>query len=206
MALTATATKDLRIQVARIIEMQDELVVSVNPCKSNIMYAIGSFSTISNTFRPIVTAIRRQRLDLPRIIIYCRIIEQCSSLYLFFKEQLDREFTEPPGAPDLPKYRLIDMFTSCTEPAVKEDIIAGFTKESNLRLVIATIAFGMGVDCPNVRQVIHFGAPSDIECYIQETGRACRDGLPSLALLLRNPKQERHVYRNMDKYLANVTA
>ena len=152
-----------------------------------------------------MTAIRRQRLDLPCIIIYCRKIEQCSSL-CFFKEQLDREFTELPGAPDLPNYRLIDMFTSCTEPAVKEDIIAGFTKESNLRLVIATIAFGMGVDCPNVRQVIHFGAPSDIECYVQETGCAGRDGLPSLALLLRNPKQERRVDCNMDKYLANVTA
>ena len=59
-----------------------------------------------------------------------------------------------------------------------------FTKESHLRIVIATIAFDMGVDLPDVRQVIHVAAPDDVESYIQETGRAGRDGLPSLALLL----------------------
>lgn len=153
-----------------------------------------------------MTAIRRQRQRLPRIIIYCRKIDDCASLYLYFKEQLGMDFIEPPGAPDLPKYRLLDMFTSCTELAVKEEIIGSFTRESNLRIVIATIAFGMGVDCPDVRQVIHLGAPSDMECYVQETGRAGRDGLPALVLLLRSPKHERHVDRNMNKYLLNTTA
>ena len=170
--------------------MQDELVVSVNPCKANIKYAIGSLNTTLDTFGPVVTEIRRQRQRLPRIIIYCRRIDECANLYLFFKEQLGVHFTMPPGAPDLPKFRLLDMFTSCTESAVKDEIVGAFTKESNLRIVIATIAFGMGVDCPDVRQVIHLGPPSDIECYVQETGRAGRDGLPALALLLRSPKLE----------------
>ena len=54
-----------------------------------------------------------------------------------------------------------------------------FTKESHLSIVIATIAFDMGVDLPDVRQVIHVAAPDNVESYIQETGRAGRDGLPS---------------------------
>ena len=43
---------------------------------------------------------------------------------------------------------------------------------SRLRVVIATIAFGMGLDCPNVRKIIHIGAPEDVESYLQQTGRA----------------------------------
>ena len=77
---------------------------------------------------------------------------------------------------------------------IKGQIISSFTSESPLRIVCATVAFGMGLDCTDVCQVIHVGAPDDVESYIQETGRGGRDGNLSLATLLV-------VNRNNKKYL-----
>ena len=69
------------------------------------------------------------------------------------------------------------------------------------------MAFGMGIDCPNICCVIHWGPPSDIEEYIQETGRAGRDGLPCYATLFYSRRNISHTYTDTSivNYCKNKT-
>ena len=70
--------------------------------------------------------------------------------------------------------------------------------------MIAISAFGLGVDIPDVRRVIHCQIPSNLEEYVQETGHAGRDGLPSIAIL-HDTKSGRYVSKEMKAYIYQIS-
>ena len=180
MALTATATRHTRNDVIKKLCMKRCELVCKSPHKANISLLVKLKPDLHNVLMPLVCELRESRASSNRTIIYCKRYDEVVTVYRFFKRQLGKQFTEPASAPDLPQYRLIDMYTKCTDGIVKEAIVGAFAlPNSKLRIVVATIAFGMGIDCPNISQVIHWGPSSSIEDYVQEIGRAGRD--PSMA-------------------------
>ncbi len=128
------------------------------------------FSTLTETFQPIVKKLLQDGADCPGVVVYCKSLKDSAdihNIYEFFKNSLGANFTMPANAPtSVLEFRLVDMFMSCTDQ--RQYIIKLFSKTSNLHVIVATVAFGMGIDCPNVRQVIHYGSPSDVESYVQE--------------------------------------
>ena len=121
------------------------------------------FDSVELTLRPIAQKLKVERASMPRmIILYGRSFGVCADVYLFFKADLGDDITEPKDAPELSRFRLVDVFTSVTDEPQKDRIIKAFTKTSQLRIIIATVAFGVGIDCPDVQQIVHIGSPHDI--------------------------------------------
>ena len=120
-------------------------------------------------------------------------------LYFYFQHEIRDEFCEPQDPPNLHSYRLVEMFTSVTDLAQKDCIIEKFTAPSQLWVVVGTVAFEMGIDCPDVQQIIHIGMPDNF----QETGRSGRDGKLSLATLLREKERKQTTQQSMKDNCTN---
>ncbi len=206
MALTATASNTTRQECCKILGIANPVVVEVSPDKPNIRYTCKEFTTFHETFGILADKLNVKRNGMERVIIFCKRRDMCNRIYSFFNYMLKERFTEPPGSPvEVPGHRLVDMFLSGTQPEVKTEILRSFKDpNSNLRIVIATIAFGLGIDCPNIREIIHVGPPSDVESYIQHVGRAGRDNANSCAVLLYGRNLMENTSDSLKKYCGNT--
>ena len=84
--------------------------------------------------------------------------------------------------------RTCEKYDACTAENMKRHIVKSFTETNGtIRTVFATIAFAMRLDSPNIRHIMHWGPPVNIETYLQEVGRSGRDGKSATAILFYQP-------------------
>lgn len=203
MALTATATKQTFNIVSERLSLSNPLVVATTCNRPNIFLQVEPQQKLEEFSKFLSQEIIKKNLEYPKTIIFCQNYQDCSSLYLSLVECLGVNKTYPPGYPNLVDYRLLTMYTRASTPQMKQTVMSLFArKNSKLRMIIATTAFSMGIDCPDVHQIIHWGVPSSIEQYVQEIGRAGRDGLQSKAILMVR-KLSRHTEATMKQYVEN---
>ena len=187
-ALTATASKKTKKEIWKVLECASPYEVVESPDRQNIAYVsqhIDSGQEVNNYFGWLVEAVKENGENTERVLIYCQTVKQCASLYQLFANELselmysDKSFD--------PRKRLVEMLHSKTPASVKNTVLDSFSKENgHIRVLIATVAFGMGVNTKGVRTAIHVGPPKNLEAYVQESGRCGRDGEQSRAVILFN--------------------
>ena len=199
-ALTATATSDTRVAIFESLLFSDPHMVIESPNKDNISYVVHYMkknSSLSDYFRWIADEVIEHGIGATRTIIYCQTIKQCAVVYTTLKMLLGEHIYEDPASRDARRV-LLEMLHSCSPICNKGNILESFQSEGGcVRILVATIAFGMGVDCKQVHRTIHFGPAKNVEAFMQETGRAGRDGTQSTSYLLYQSFQMTHVEKDI---------
>lgn len=162
-ALTATATKSVADDIMHILGFAEKNVISSGFERANLSYVVRNVDDKFGNMLKVCNGVPGTG------IVYVRERKRCEEISSFLRQNgISADFYHAGLSKEL---------RNAKQDAWKKD---------EIRVIVATNAFGMGIDKPDVRFVIHYDLPDSLEAYFQEAGRAGRDGLRSYATLLWN--------------------
>jgi ATP-dependent DNA helicase RecQ len=165
MALTATATERVRQDIVTLLKLRNAACYIASFNRPNLSYRV---LAKRHPYEQLLEFVRARPRDSG--IVYCQARKTAEGLANRLSEDGVRAKPYHAGLTTQQRTQHQELFL-----------------RDEVRVICATIAFGMGINKPNVRFVLHYDLPKNIEGYYQETGRAGRDGLPSDCVLLFSP-------------------
>ncbi|KAH6765361.1 hypothetical protein C2S52_000187 [Perilla frutescens var. hirtella] len=164
--LTATATEKVRDDIIKSLKMQFPHVTIGSFDRQNLFYSCKSFDRGIVFLNALVAEISTFVDKTESTIIYCTTVKDVEEIF----ETLKKSRVQA------------GMYHGQMSNKAREDCHRSFIRDE-FYVMVATIAFGMGIDKPDIRHVIHYGCPKSLESYYQESGRCGRDGIPSFCRL-----------------------
>lgn len=175
-AFTATATPAVQKELIKLLELREPVHETQPVARPNLHYRVVN-TTKGKRDQELVNLIQGLRRTKEgrtgRIIVYAG----------------SRDATERVAAllNEIGGMRA-EAYHAGLSPVIRAELVELF-QERDIDVMVATNAFGMGVDAPDIRLVVHYDAPLSLEAYVQEAGRAGRDGKPAYAVLLKSGNQ-----------------
>ena len=171
LALTATATPRVREDISERLGLRDPLEITAPPYRENLRFSV---QMVPGNLKAPAAAKRLKKLRRPGIV-YCSTTKAVDAIWTTLQGRGVRH--------RIPALRYHGKMKGSEREAAQKR----FMLPSKRLVMVATSAFGMGVDKPNIRYVLHYQAPGSLEQYVQEAGRGGRDGKPTVCELLFDP-------------------
>jgi ATP-dependent DNA helicase RecQ len=167
-ALTATATEDVRNDIIHQLGLRDPRVVVTGFDRPNLLYECRRMSKVYERDEELIQLLRA---DLGSGIVYCATRKAVDAVTAMLSSALT----------DRPVFAYHAGMDQSARTSNQERFM-----QTPRAVAVATNAFGMGINKPDLRFVVHYNLPGTLEAYYQEAGRAGRDGLPSRCIILFN--------------------
>uniref|UniRef100_A0A8C9WYG1 DNA 3'-5' helicase n=1 Tax=Sander lucioperca TaxID=283035 RepID=A0A8C9WYG1_SANLU len=199
LGLTATATLSTALDIARHLDITDEDGIAVRSAAvpPNLHLSV---SMDREKDQALVSLLKGDRFGcLDSIIVYCTRREETTRVAALLRTCLQGVLIRKPLKWQAESYHA--GLSASERRRVQNNFMCG-----ELRIVVATVAFGMGLDKSDVRGIIHYNMPKSFESYVQEIGRAGRDGDPAHCHLFLDPEGadlhelRRHIYADTVDY------